>query len=158
MTISTFNRTRHLPGEWCGLDFTFPKSVDGLENLRRQLNIACGEVIECLLRALCAERTEFHGMVITRNGSVSIYPELRYSKLVGASKIEVQNSKSKANFGKFKDESSKVACIYTKRTPKEVKGHGGFGETALPSFGRDGSTSRPSISPIPAPTWPATTG
>ncbi|MEI8340595.1 MAG: hypothetical protein WCH43_03550, partial [Verrucomicrobiota bacterium] len=41
----------------------------------------------------------------------------------------------------------------TKRTAKPVKDHGGFVETALPSFGRDGSTSRPSNPPVLASAW-----
>jgi hypothetical protein len=42
---------------------------------------------------------------------------------------------------------------YTKRTVKQVKYQGGFGETALPYAGRNGSPSRPSIPPVSASEW-----
>ncbi|MEI8342534.1 MAG: hypothetical protein WCH43_13500, partial [Verrucomicrobiota bacterium] len=41
----------------------------------------------------------------------------------------------------------------TKHTANQVKYHGGFGETALPSIGRYGSLSRPSIPPPAASEW-----
>ena len=42
---------------------------------------------------------------------------------------------------------------HTKRPAKQVKYHGGFGETALPPAGRDGSPSRPLIPPVSVSKW-----